>query len=73
MNKYEKALTQMCRQCKTKPSNCNKTKCNRYNAFKELIEGVKVISEYINIYTNNMYYDLTDNEEKLVNEVLASI
>ena len=38
MNKYENALKQMCLQCKTKPSNCNKNKCNRYNAFKELVE-----------------------------------
>ena len=38
MNKYESALRQMCLHCKTKPSNCHKKKCNRYNALKELVE-----------------------------------
>lgn len=47
MNKYENALKQMCLQCKTKPSNCNKNKCNRYNAIKELVEM------YNKLYCNN--------------------
>lgn len=43
MKRYENALRQMCQQCKTKKVNCNKGKCNRYNAIKELIEEVRGI------------------------------
>ena len=38
MNKYESSLKQMCLQCKTKPQNCNKNKCTRYNNMKELVD-----------------------------------
>lgn len=38
MNKYENALKQVCLQCKTKPANCNKKKCIRYNTLKELVD-----------------------------------
>lgn len=37
MNKYELSLKQVCLQCKTKPNNCNKKKCTRYNNLKELV------------------------------------
>lgn len=37
MNKYESSLKQICMQCKTKPENCNKKKCTRYNNMKELV------------------------------------
>ena len=40
MDKYQSSLKQMCLQCKTKPSNCNKKKCTRYNVFKD-IENIK--------------------------------
>lgn len=49
MNKYQSSLKQMCLQCKTKPSNCNKKKCTRYNVFKELVEAkTKEIQEVEN-------------------------
>lgn len=38
MNKYESSLKQICLQCKTKPQNCNKKKCTRYNNMKELVD-----------------------------------
>lgn len=38
MNKYESSLEQICRQCKTKPQNCNRNKCVRYNNMKQLVE-----------------------------------
>lgn len=38
MNKYESALKQVCLQCKTKPANCKKNKCVRYNLLKELVD-----------------------------------
>lgn len=38
MNKYEMALKQMCLHCKTKPQYCNKKKCNRFQALKELVD-----------------------------------
>lgn len=39
MNKYDSSLKQVCLQCKTKPVNCNKNKCVRYNNIKELISN----------------------------------
>lgn len=38
MTKYESSLKQICLQCKTKPQNCNKAKCTRYNNMRELVE-----------------------------------
>ena len=61
MNKYEKALTQMCRQCKTKPINCNKSKCNRYNAFKELIECIKILKDIYSITYGDLIRKLNNN------------
>ena len=56
MNKYEKSLMQICLQCKTKPSNCNKNKCVRYNNIKELISNNYLFIIFNYKYTKNSFY-----------------
>ena len=47
-NNYNNALRQFCLYCKTKPANCNRDKCNRYNTFKKCIEKAKLYDQLMN-------------------------
>ena len=77
MNKYESALKQVCLQCKTKPANCNKSKCVRYNNLKELVDRTNKpkiewkkenLKHYINLFKlqdKGILDEFLDNEETI--------
>ena len=76
MNKYEKALKQMCLQCKTK--NCRPEKCNRFTTLSELVAQTsrqKVawkkanIRNYITLFKlkdKGILQEFLDNEESIL-------
>lgn len=76
MNKYEKALKQMCLQCHTK--NCRPDKCNRFTTLSELVAQTskpKVmwkkanIRNYITLFKykdKNILQEFLDNEEEIL-------
>ena len=78
MNKYESSLKQVCLQCKTKPANCNKNKCVRYNTLKELVDKTieqpkkewkkENLKHYINLFKlqdKGILQEFLDNEETI--------
>lgn len=78
MNKYESALKQVCLQCKTKPENCNKKKCNRYNNLKELVDKTtnnkkidwnkKHLKDYIKLFKlqdSGILQEFLDNQDTI--------
>lgn len=76
MNKYEKALKQMCLQCKTK--NCRPDKCNRFTTLSELVahtsrQKVAWKKSHIKFYNTLFKYkdkgilqEFLDNEESIL-------
>lgn len=78
MNKYESSLKQVCLQCKTKPANCNKNKCVRYNNLKELVDRTNKpkiewkkenLKHYINLFKlqdKGILDEFLDNEESIM-------
>ena len=77
MNKYESSLKQVCLQCKTKPANCNKNKCVRYNNLKELVDRANRpkkewnkdhLKDYIKLFKlkdSGVLDEFLDNEETI--------
>lgn len=79
MNKYESALKQVCLQCKTKPANCNKKKCVRYNTLKELVDktkekpkkewqkkNIKQFIQLIKLREQGILDEFLDNEDTII-------
>lgn len=76
MNKYEKALKQVCLQCHTK--NCRPEKCNRFTTLSELVAQIsKPKSEWkkshIRFYITLLKYkdkgilqEFLDNEDSIL-------
>ena len=57
MNKYESSLKQVCLQCKTKPANCNKKKCVRYNNLREAILKAECLDDILYNYLEIVFDD----------------
>ena len=78
MNKYESSLKQVCLQCKTKPANCNKNKCVRYNTLKELVDKtnrpkkewnkdhIKQYMQLLKLRDKGILDEFLDNEDTII-------
>ena len=73
MDRYENGLRQMCMQCKTKRNNCDKKKCNRYQAYRELKRFREIMIE---IYGHELReidknYEVNEEEREILERIVG--